>query len=155
MILPQPAETCTPHRAPLLLIDVMLSAEGDTARSETTIRPDNIFFQAGRGVPGYVGFEFMAQTINAFDGWRRVGRGQTPTIGFLLGCRRYNCDVEFFADGERFVTEVRSLLKNPEEEMVSFDCRILNDRGAAVASGVVNAFRPHDPDAFLRAQLAR
>ena len=154
MIGPQPAEACTPHRAPMLLIDVMLSAVGDTARSETTIRADHIFLQPGRGVPGYIGFELMAQTINAFDGWRRVERGKTPTIGFLLGCRSYKCDVDFFAEGERFVTEVRSLLKNPEDEMVSFDCRILNDRGAVVASGIVNAFRPHDPDAFLRAQLA-
>lgn len=154
MIGPQSAETCTPHRAPMLLIDAMLSAEGEIARSETTIRRDNIFFQPGRGVPGYVGFEFMAQTINAFDGWLRIERGKAPTIGFLLGCRSYKSEVEFFAEGERFITEVRSLLKNPEDEMVSFECAIFNAEGAVVASAVVNAFRPEDPDAFLKAQLA-
>jgi predicted hotdog family 3-hydroxylacyl-ACP dehydratase len=154
MIGPQPAANCTPHRGGMLLIDVMLSAEGDTARSETTIRRDNVFFQPGRGVPAYIGFEFMAQTINAFDGWRRVERGQTPTIGFLLGSRGYRCQIDYFVEGARYVTEVRSLLKNPEDEMVSFDCRIMDDSGAVVASGVVNAFRPHDVEAFLRAQLA-
>ena len=154
MIGPQPAEACTPHRAPMLLIDTMLEAVGETARSETTIRRDHIFFQVGRGVPAYVGFEFMAQTINAFDGWRRIERGKAPTIGFLLGCRSYKCTLDFFEEGARFVTEVTSLLKNPEDEMVSFDCRILDARGAVVASAIVNAFRPEDPDAFLRAQLA-
>lgn len=154
MIGPQSAETCTPHRAPMLLIDAMLSAEGEIARSETKIRRDNVFFQAGRGVPAYVGFEFMAQTINAFDGWRRIERGKTPTIGFLLGCRNYKSEVAFFAEGERFITEVRSLLKNPEDEMVSFECAIFSAEGAVVASAIVNAFRPEDPDAFLKAQLA-
>ena len=154
MIGPQPAEVCTPHRAPMLLIDTMLSTEGEIARAETIIRADHIFFQPGRGVPGYIGFEFMAQTVNAFDGWKRIERGKTPTIGFLLGSRSYKCDVDFFAEGERFVTEVRSLLKNPEDELVSFDCRIFDARGAVVASAIVNAFRPEDPEAFLRAQLA-
>jgi predicted hotdog family 3-hydroxylacyl-ACP dehydratase len=154
MIGPQPAELCTPHRAPMLLIDTMLDAVGDTARSETVIRRDNIFFRVGLGVPGYVGFEFMAQTINAFDGWRRIERGKTPTIGFLLGCRSYKCALAFFEEGARFVTEVTSLLKNPEDEMVSFNCRILDASGAVVASAIVNAFRPEDPDAFLRTQWA-
>lgn len=153
MIGPQPAELCTPHRAPMLLIDTMLSAEGEIARSEVTIRRDHIFFQSGRGVPAYVGFEFMAQTINAFDGWRRIERGKEPTIGFLLGCRTYKSELAFFAEGESFVTEVRSLLKNPEDEMVSFECRIFNAAGDVVASAIVNAFRPEDPDAFLKAQL--
>lgn len=150
----RPAEAFTPHRGPMLLIDAMLDAAGDTARSETTIRADHIFLIPGLGVPSYVGFELMAQTVNAFDGWRRVGRGQEPTIGFLLGCRTYNAMRAYFAVGERLVTEVRSLLKNPEDEMVSFDCRILDASGAAIATAVVNAYRPHDPDAFLKAQLA-
>lgn len=154
MIGPQPAEVCTPHRGAMLLIDAMLSADGEVARSETVIRADNIFFQHGRGVPGYVGFEFMAQTVNAFDGWKRIERGKAPTIGFLLGCRSYKCDVAYFEEGGRFITEVRSLLKNPEDEMVSFDCRIFDAQGAVVASAIVNAFRPEDPEAFLRAQLA-
>jgi predicted hotdog family 3-hydroxylacyl-ACP dehydratase len=153
MIGPQPAGVCTPHRAPMLLIDTMLSGDDEIARSETTIRRDHLFFQPGRGVPAYVGFEFMAQTVNAFDGWRRIERGKTPTIGFLLGCRSYKCEVAFFAEGETFVTEVRSLLKDPEDEMVSFDCKILDVGGAVVASAIVNAFRPEDPEAFLRAQL--
>lgn len=150
---PQPAEGCTPHRAPMLLIDAMLDRDGEVARGETTIRRDNIFFEAGHGVPGYVGFEFMAQTVNAFDGWRRVERGQVPTIGFLLGCRSYKCGIDYFIEGERYVTEVKSLLKDPDDEMVSFDCRITDARGEVVASAIVNAFRPYDPDAFLRAQL--
>ena len=153
MIGPQPAASCTPHRAGMLLIDAMLSAEGAIARSETTIRRDNIFFEAGRGVPAYVGFEVMAQTINAFDGWRRLERGLAPTMGFLLGCRAYHCEVDYLAEGARYLTEVKSLLKDPEDEMASFECRIMDDRGALIASAVVNAFRPHDPEAFLKAQL--
>ena len=134
---PQPADACTPHRAPMLLIDTMMSVGDEVARSETTIRRDNVFFQPGCGVPAYVGFEFMAQTVNAFDGLRRVARGQTPTIGFLLGSRAYKCQIDYFVEGQRYITEVRSLLKDPDDEMVSFDCRILDAQGAVVASAIV------------------
>ena len=155
MIGPRPAALCTPHRDGMLLIDAMLGAEQDKARSETIIKRDNIFFEPGRGVPGYIGFELMAQTINAFDGWRRIERGQKPTIGFLLGCRRYACRLDYFAEGARLVTEVRSLLKNAEDEMVSFECRIFEADGVETAHAVLKAYRPHAPDAFLKAQLAK
>lgn len=153
MIGPQPADVCTPHRAGMLLIDTMLSKVGEVARSETTIRADHIFLEPGLGVPGYVGFELMAQTVNAFDGWRRVERGEEPTIGFLLGCRTYKCAIDYFVEGRCYITEVKSLLKDPDDEMVSFECRIIDESGAEVASATVNAFRPYDPDAFLKAQL--
>lgn len=146
-----PAADLVQHKEGMLLIDRIVAAEGEMVRSETTIGPDNIFFQPGRGVPAYVGFEFMAQTISAYDGLKRRANGKPPAIGFLLGCRKYAASRPFFAEGETVTTESKSLLG--EEGMASFDCRIFDAKGEVLASATINVYRPEDPEAFLQAQL--
>lgn len=146
-----PIEDLVPHRSGMLLIDRIVAAFDQTVRSETGIRADHIFFQPGRGVPAYVGFELMAQTISAYDGLRRHARGEAPAIGFLLGCRKYTAARPFFAEGDLLRTEATSLLG--EEGMASFECRICDADGGEVASATINVFRPADSHAFLQAQL--
>jgi predicted hotdog family 3-hydroxylacyl-ACP dehydratase len=140
-----PITELVPHADGMLLIDSVLYAEGETVHGQSTIRSDSIFFQPGRGVPAYVGFEFMAQTISAYDGLRRRRDGKKPAIGFLLGCRSYSATRDFFAEGERLTIEATSLLDG--DGMASFDCRILAEGGDVVASAVINVYRPADPDA--------
>jgi predicted hotdog family 3-hydroxylacyl-ACP dehydratase len=145
-----PIEEVVPHADSMLLLDRVVAAEGDTVRSETTIRADNIFFQRGRGVPAYVGFELMAQTISVYDGLRRRASGKKPAIGLLLGCRRYEARRPFFAEGARLTIEAKSLLG--EEGMASFECRIFEADGAEFASATLNVYRPADAEAFMQAQ---
>lgn len=139
------------HADVMLLLDRLIYADATTARSESTVRADNIFFQAPNGVPAYVGFELMAQTISAFDGLKRIAIGKPVVMGFLIGARKYSTVKPFFAEGETLVTEVIALLG--EEEMGSFQCRILNPAGEQLASATINTFRPEDTEAFLRTQL--
>lgn len=146
-----PITELVPHAEGMLLLDRVVAAEGERVRSETTIRADNIFFQRGRGVPAYVGFELMAQTISAYDGLKRRANGKKPAIGLLLGCRKYTVARPFFVEGERLTIESNSLLG--EEGMASFECRILDEAGAELASATINVYRPADPEAFLQAQL--
>jgi predicted hotdog family 3-hydroxylacyl-ACP dehydratase len=145
-----PIEELVPHEDTMLLIDRIVAAEDETVRSETTIRAENIFFQAGSGVPAYVGFEFMAQTISAYDGLKRRKNGKPPAIGFLLGCRKYSAARPFFTQGETLTIEATSLLG--EEGMASFDCVIFGADGGQLASATINVFRPSDPETFLQAQ---
>lgn len=146
-----PIEDLLLHADTMLLIDRIVASEGETVRSETTIRADNIFFQPGRGVPAYVGFEFMAQTISAYDGLNRHASGQKPTMGFLLGCRKYNAARPFFTEGETLTIQATSLLG--EEGMLSFECLILDAQGGELASASISVYRPADAEAFLQAQL--
>ncbi len=146
-----PIEDLVPHKAGMLLIDKVVAAEGETVRSESTIRPSGIFFQRGRGMPAYVGFELMAQTISAYDGLRRHADGKAPAIGLLLGCRKYSAKRPFFVEGERLTIEATSLLN--EDDMASFECRIMDADGGELANAVINVYRPTDPEAFLQAQL--
>lgn len=141
------AAELTPHAPPMLLIDEVLSCTDKGIHARTKVRGDGPFFQKGRGMPAYIGFEIMAQAIAAYDGWTRRARGEKPTLGFLLGCRKFQTSVEWFAEGDVLEIIANSLIH--EGEMRSFDCKLLGAGGVQLASGVLNVFRPNDPDAFL------
>lgn len=142
-----PTRELAPHQPPMLLVDRLLSSEDGRQRTESTVRADNPFFVPGRGLPSYVGFELMAQSISIYDGMLRRDDGEPPAIGFLLGCRRYKVTRDWFDEGERLIIEIDSLLD--EGEMRSFDCRIVGPEGEEFATGAINVFRPDDPQAYL------
>jgi predicted hotdog family 3-hydroxylacyl-ACP dehydratase len=134
------------HRRGLLLIDAVLAEDEAHIRTEATVR-EGPFAVAGRGVPGYLGFEYMAQTISAKDGLERRRQGEAPQLGFLLGSRRYQCKAAWFEAGERLEIVARPVLN--EGELRAFDCVLTGRGGAELASALVNVYRPHDPDGFV------
>ncbi|WP_420471505.1 hypothetical protein [Brevundimonas sp. FT23042] len=145
-----PIEDLIVHRSGMLLIDRVISREDEVVTSEVVIRSDQLFFQPGRGVPAYVGFELMAQTISASDGLTRREMGLEPGVGLLLGCRKYAVDCAFFCEGEHLRIEATPLLS--DEGMTAFRCRILDAVGGERATATINAYRPDDLSAFLRSQ---
>ncbi len=147
---PPPSELA-PHAAPMLMVDEVLTYSGDVLRAHCIVSVSNPLFVPGRGLPSYVGFELMAQTISIFDGLRRRADGETPKIGFLLGCRRYEVKRDWFDADERLDIEVTSLLD--EGEMRSFECRILGAGNETFATGTINVYRPDDPEAFFRSHV--
>ncbi len=142
-----PPRELTRHAGAMLLIDRVVESSGNRQRTETTVTAANPFFVAGRGLPSYVGFEMMAQSISIFDGLLRRENNEAPAIGFLLGCRRYRVTRDWFEQGERLLIDVISLIE--EGEMRSFDCRILGPGEEEFASGSINVYRPDDPQAYL------
>jgi len=125
----------------------VIAQTGTSILAEHVVQADGLFFQPGRGLPAYVGFEVMAQTVSAFDGLRRIAAGEEPQLGFLLGCRKYAASVDWFAAGHVLRSEAVALLD--EGEMRSFDCRLTDTAGNLLASGVLSVYRPENPDLFL------
>lgn len=144
-----PVAELVPHAESMLLISRVVAEDGDIVRAEVDITREHLFFHGDDGVPAYVGFEMMAQTISAYDGLRRRRNGLPPAIGFLLGCRRYETARPYFRDGETLQIEVISLLG--EEGLASFQCKIVDRAGGELAKGTINVYRPSDPEAFLDA----
>ena len=143
-----PLDELIPHQGPMRLIDRVVSQTDEVVQTQAIIPPiGHAFAVEGQGVPVYVGFEMMAQTICAHDGLIRWRDGKPPAIGFLLGCRRYAAAREWFTAGETLTIESRQLIAG---ETASFECRILDEAGDETASGVVNVYRPNDVEAFLR-----
>jgi len=130
-----------PHAPPAILIDAVLDWDRGRLDARVSIRPDSRFFEAGHGVPGYVGIEYMAQACGALAGLEAKSMEQPVRVGFLLGTRRYTCKVPWFRIGDELTIGITEVLR--EGVMGVFDCRITLG-GDEVAAARLNVYQPED-----------
>jgi len=116
-----PIVEVVPHRPPMLLLDRVLSYDGERVVSELVLRPDSPFAE-GDEVPAIVGIEYMAQTIAAGAGLSARDKGQPARVGFLLGCRSLTIAVDSFRVGDRLTIEARRTWG--ENDIGSFACKV-------------------------------
>ena len=102
-------------------------------------------------LPAWVGIELMAQSVAAYAGCRARSEGNPVELGFLLGTRKFECNVEHFPAGaELQIHALRSL--EDDNGMGVFECHI---HGAGIhASARLNVFRPPQAQNYL-AQASR
>lgn len=139
-------ERVIPHRGTMRLIDRLLAWDEDTVAVELRV-PQEGPFSHDDGVPAWVGVEYMAQAIAAWAGCHARRAGREPSVGFLLGTRRYACSTPYFRAGALLRVEAtRELLG--ENGLGMFSCRILGD-GVELATANVSVFEPPDAMAYL------
>jgi predicted hotdog family 3-hydroxylacyl-ACP dehydratase len=147
---PWTLEQLLPHRAPMLLLDELIHCDDDGSEVALSIHPHSAFFDAGLGgVPAWVGIEYMAQAVATWSGFQQLSAGQPVTIGFLLGSRRYQSQRPVFQNGERLVVTAKARYVEPGA-LAAFDCCITDAGGELLAEATINAFRPNDPQQFVR-----
>ncbi|HVJ37537.1 MAG TPA: hotdog family protein [Stenotrophomonas sp.] len=139
-------EQVIPHRGQMRLIDRLLAWDEESVVAELRVPADAVFGDAA-GVPAWVGVEYMAQTVAAWAGCRARGRGAEPSIGFLLGTRRYQAATERFAAGAVLRVEARCELMG-DNGLGMFACRILQ-QDQVLASANISVFEPPDAAAYL------
>lgn len=127
------------HRATMLLIDRVIDVSERHVMAEVQISERSVFYRMGYGVPAYVGIEYMAQTVAAYDGAQRLATGVPPAIGFLLGTRRYQADRSYFRAGDVLV--IRAEMTFNEGGMASFDCAI-DVGGVTCVTAALSVYRP-------------
>ena len=137
-----------PHERRMLLLDEMLDADAEQVTCGVTIRADTMFCDGANGVPSWVGLEYMAQTVCTYSGIDEARAGQRPSIGLLLGSRRYTADVPYFPIGARLTVQAELLLRD-ENDLVAFACTI-KDGERVLARGDVKAYLPKDVFAVVR-----
>ncbi|MGV8996676.1 MAG: hypothetical protein ACOH12_07000 [Parvibaculaceae bacterium] len=136
-----PIESLVRHRGQMLLIDKIVEASPAHVIGEVTISQSSTFFRKDRGVPAYVGLEYMAQTVSGFDGARRAVTGEPPAIGFLLGTRRYISNVPYFLSGS--LLSIRADMVFSENGMAAFDC-VISVFGEELVTASLNVYRPEN-----------
>jgi predicted hotdog family 3-hydroxylacyl-ACP dehydratase len=147
-----PLTELLPHRAPMILIDGLLTHETDSLVTWVQIGPDSPFFdEALGGVPNYVAIEYMAQSIAALAGLEAKCRGEPIRVGFLLGSRKLALHAPLFKAGKTYQTKVTRLYQE-DSGLAVFDCQIL-DADLLVASANVNVFQPQDTQAYVQGTL--
>lgn len=141
-----PIEELVRHRGQMLLLDRLVEASASHAVGEVAITSESSFFRVGRGVPAYVGLEYMAQTVAAFDGARRLQSGEPPAIGFLLGTRRYVSKAKYFLADTLLLVHVNMVFS--EGGMASFEC-VISGFGEELVTASLNVYRPESGEFAL------
>lgn len=146
-----------PHRGDMVLLDELLEYGDERVVCAVTIRSDSLLCEAGKGVPAWVGVEYMAQTASTFAGIPEAKAGIPASICLLLGARRYEAVEPYFPIGAR-LRVVADLQFRDENDLAAFDCEIYSDRGQrgagefVVARGDIKAYRPRDVMAVVRGE---
>jgi len=140
-----------PHRGRMSLLDAIVEYGEDWLRASVTPAPGAAFATA-HGMPGWVGIEYMAQAASAFGGIEQVQRGESPSIGLLIGARYYRCMQDHFAFGTTLGVLVKIAMRD-SEDFAAYDCR-LDIGGREIAECTLKAYRPRDL-APLLAEAAR
>ena len=78
-----------PQRAPIMMVDAFVSADGDEAQTALTIAADNLFVEDGvMAEPGLI--EHIAQSASAFAGYRAVSQGLPVPIGYIGELKKFH-----------------------------------------------------------------
>jgi len=143
--------TLIPHRSGMVLLDRLVSVSADTLCAESVICAHNLFFDArSNAVGAWVGIEYMAQAIAAFEGYHSLQRGEPVQVGFLLGARRFESRCASFALGTVLHISVHGVLQH-DNGLGAFECQIADagDR-QVLATATVTVFKPDDVQQFLK-----
>ena len=138
-----------PHSGSMSLLSKIVDYGDGWLQAEVVISRDSTFADA-LGVPAWIGLEYMAQAIAAYSGLEERLQGNKPRIGFLLGSRKYKCNVERFAIGQTLRVRVQTEMLGANGLNV-FNCNLEGEGVSARA--VVKVFQPDDADAFLQETL--
>ncbi|MBX2867272.1 MAG: hypothetical protein KTR18_01245 [Acidiferrobacterales bacterium] len=88
-----------PHRPPMLLLDRLLDVQSTCSEAAIQITSDSTFYIPHKGVPAWIGIEYMGQTAAAIAGYQLEAGTLAPHVGLLLGTRKYRAAIEWFAPG--------------------------------------------------------
>ena len=130
-------EELVPHSGKMVLLNRVIEFDEENMVAEVIVRDDGLFGD-GNTVPAWLGIEYMAQTIAALGGMKRRLAGKPLNLGFLLGTRRYDCNVDTFAVGSVLTVSVKRLVE--DQGLGVFDCRISAE--GISASAKLNVYQP-------------
>ncbi|EJF68128.1 hypothetical protein A462_30894 [Pseudomonas sp. Ag1] len=141
-----PLAELLPHAGDMILIDQVLSFDEEQIQTRLTVKPGGLFNRADGSLPAWVGVELMAQSVAAYAGCRARQKGEAVELGFLLGTRKFECNVEHFPAGtELTIHGLRSL--EDDNGMGVFECHLTGH--GIQASARLNVFRPPQAANYL------
>ena len=129
----------------MILLDAVESFDDDLVIAHLQVRP-GLLSQADGSLPAWVGVEIMAQSVAAFAGCHARQAGLPVELGFLLGTRNYQCNVESFPPGCELRISARRSLQD-DNGMGVFECHL--DGPGIHAEARLNVFRPPEVARYL------
>ena len=120
-----------PHKGKMFLLNRICDydLEINSITTEIDITRDNLFYEEELGgVPAWVAFEYMAQSVSALSGLQGRTKSEKPKVGFIMSVSGFNADVPVFKLGETVVVNV--LEKTRNDNAVTFE-------GSATVNGTL------------------
>ena len=120
-----------PHKGKMFLLNRICDydLEINLITTEIDITRDNLFYEEELGgVPAWVAFEYMAQSVSALSGLQGRTKGEKPKVGFIMSVSGFNAYVPVFKQGETVVINV--LEKTRNDNAVTFE-------GSATVNGTL------------------
>jgi len=130
-----------PHREPMLLINQLVEVDQKHSKASVIIDQETPFFESGKGVPAWIGLEYMGQTAALIAGHQVQEGLSEPHLGFLMGSRKFETEVEYFEPNTNLLVscEEAALVG---ESLATFNCTISNfQTGAILATALLSVFR--------------
>ena len=126
-----------PHRDRMCLLSRVnkYNLQENSIEAEYDITEDCLFYDIeNSGVPAWVGFEFIAQSISAYIGIRNMINGLPVKKGFILGVSHMQTDLPFFR--KNCIITINSIELDNLDPIYIFDGKISID-GKKVLAGKV------------------
>jgi len=130
-----------PHRQPMLLINDIVNVDQSTSSAITYIDAEAPFFEKGKGVPAYIGLEYMGQTAALIAGYQLKHDLVDPHLGFLLGTRSFKSTVDYFEVDGTLIIECKEKAV-VGDSLATFDCKIrYQENDVVLAAANLSVFR--------------
>ncbi len=132
--------TLIPHREPMLLINHIVRLSAQRAETLVTIDEQTPFVNS-HGVPAWIGLEYMGQTSALIAGFQEREGLCEPQLGFLMGSRKYQSQVDHFSLGQtlRVSCDEGALVGT---SLANFNCALhVADTGVELATATLSVFR--------------
>ncbi|MEW5248589.1 ApeP family dehydratase [Microbulbifer sp. 2201CG32-9] len=139
-------EDLVPHSGDMSMLSEVQMVDEEVLRARLCVRDDGIFSRNGY-VPAYVGIEYMAQAVAAYSGCRAKERGEEIRLGFLLGTRKFNTNVDHYQCGDELIIEVERLFQ-AENGMATFECRA-KGHGVSQSARLI-VYQPNNIELYLK-----
>ncbi|RZA02411.1 MAG: 3-hydroxylacyl-ACP dehydratase [Moraxellaceae bacterium] len=130
-----------PHREPMMLLGSIASVGEKSSSAEIVISPASSFYVEGKGVPSWIGVEYMGQTAALIAGYQLKQGITTPHIGLLLGTRKYEAFSAWFNVGDVLIVSCQEFAI-VGEQLATFLCEIHNKKDRTLlATAKLSVFR--------------
>ena len=124
-----------PHKGKMLLLDRVrdYDLKENSITTEIDITRNNMFYEEELGgVPAWVAFEYMAQSVSALSGICGRTRDEKPKTGFIMSVNGFKADIPVFIQGETVVIIVQEKIRM--DQAVTYDgVAIIGDNVAVTA----------------------
>lgn len=116
-----------PHKGKMFLLSRMtdFDLEKEFIETEFDVEKECIFFEPENdGVPNWMGFELMAQTVSAFTGILNHLKGRPSLPGMILSVSDFNANTEFYKRGSTVRISVLKDFYDAETKIYRYVCTI-------------------------------